>query len=90
MIFFLGGVTIAYVNEAGSVTMLLPWTARDFQILNLADRIRDLEMLRCLHPTDVNVQPLERDLAFGDFYTQRAGKLASSWNVETNHFYQRL
>ncbi|XP_030573674.1 signal transducer and transcription activator isoform X2 [Drosophila novamexicana] len=67
----LGGVTIAYVNECGSVTMLSPWTARDFQILNLADRIRDLEMLRCLHPTDINVQPLDRDLAFGDFYTQR-------------------
>ncbi|XP_051863017.1 signal transducer and transcription activator isoform X2 [Drosophila albomicans] len=67
----LGGVTIAYVNESGLVTMLSPWTARDFQILNLADRIRDLEMLRCLHPTDVNVQPLDRDLAFGDFYTQR-------------------
>lgn len=70
--------------------MLLPWTARDFQILNLADRIRDLEMLRCLHPTDVNVQPLERDLAFGDFYTQRAGKVATSWHVETNIFYQGL
>ncbi|KRG02128.1 signal transducer and transcription activator isoform X1 [Drosophila mojavensis] len=68
----LGGVTIAYVNACGSVTMLSPWTARDFQILNLADRIRDLDMLRCLHPTDVNVQPLDRDLAFGDFYTQRA------------------
>ncbi|KAL7730195.1 hypothetical protein ACLKA6_016474 [Drosophila palustris] len=67
----LGGVTIAYVNEGGSVTMLSPWTARDFQILNLADRIRDLDMLRCLHPTDINVQPLDRDLAFGDFYTQR-------------------
>lgn len=81
IIFFtIGGVTIAYVNEAGSVTMLLPWTARDFQILNLADRIRDLEMLRCLHPTDVNVQPLERDLAFGDFYTQRPGKVAISLN----------
>ncbi|XP_017848286.1 signal transducer and transcription activator [Drosophila busckii] len=68
----LGGVTIAYVNECGSVTMLSPWTARDFQILNLADRIRDLEMLRCLHPTDVNVLPLDRDLAFGEFYTQRS------------------
>ncbi|KAH8420831.1 hypothetical protein KR222_006142, partial [Zaprionus bogoriensis] len=67
----LGGVTIAYVNEGGSVTMLLPWTARDFQILNLADRIRDLDMLRCLYPTDVNMQPLERDAAFRDFYTQR-------------------
>ncbi|XP_034487911.1 signal transducer and transcription activator isoform X2 [Drosophila innubila] len=67
----LGGVTIAYVNEGGSVTMLSPWTARDFQILNLADRIRDLDMLRCLHPTDVNVQPLDRDVAFADFYTQR-------------------
>jgi len=58
--------------------MLSPWTARDFQILNLADRIRDLDMLRCLHPTDVNVQPLDRDVAFADFYTQRPGTVARS------------
>ncbi|XP_032597366.1 signal transducer and transcription activator isoform X2 [Drosophila grimshawi] len=66
----LGGITIAYVNEYGSVTMLSPWTARDFQIRTLPDRIRDLDMLRCLHPTDINVQPMDRHLAFGEFYTQ--------------------
>ncbi|XP_034659878.1 signal transducer and transcription activator isoform X3 [Drosophila subobscura] len=69
----LGGVTIAYVNEYGSVTMLSPWTARDFQILNLADRIRDLNMLRWLHPSDTNAVPQERDRAFGEFYSPRTG-----------------
>ncbi|XP_030371361.1 signal transducer and transcription activator isoform X2 [Scaptodrosophila lebanonensis] len=67
----LGGVTIAYVNQYGTVTMVSPWIARDLQIINLADRIRDLDALRCLHPTDVNVQPLDRDSAFGEFYTTR-------------------
>ncbi|XP_032579145.1 signal transducer and transcription activator isoform X2 [Drosophila sechellia] len=67
----LGGVTIAYVNENGLVTMLAPWTARDFQVLNLADRIRDLDVLCWLHPTDRNASPVKRDVAFGEFYSKR-------------------
>ncbi|XP_017048819.1 signal transducer and transcription activator isoform X2 [Drosophila ficusphila] len=67
----LGGVTIAYVNENGLVTMLAPWTARDFQVLNLADRIRDLDVLCWLHPSDRNGSPVKRDVAFGQFYSKR-------------------
>lgn len=67
----LGGVTIAYVNENGLVTMLAPWTARDFQVLNLADRIRDLDVLCWLHPSDRNASPVKRDVAFGEFYSKR-------------------
>ncbi|KAH8382090.1 hypothetical protein KR009_001764 [Drosophila setifemur] len=67
----LGGVTIAYVNEMGLVTMLAPWTARDFQVLNLADRIRDLDVLRWLHPTEPTAGPLDRDRAFGEFFSKR-------------------
>ncbi|KAH8271313.1 hypothetical protein KR018_006273 [Drosophila ironensis] len=69
----LGGVTIAYVNEIGMVTMLAPWTARDFQVLNLADRIRDLDVLRWLHPSETNGVPQERDRAFGEFFSRRQG-----------------
>ncbi|XP_043068315.1 signal transducer and transcription activator isoform X5 [Drosophila bipectinata] len=67
----LGGVTIAYVNEMGSVTMLAPWTARDFQVLNLADRIRDLDVLRWLHPSDTSMVAQPRDRAFGEFFSRR-------------------
>ncbi|XP_037732819.1 signal transducer and transcription activator isoform X5 [Drosophila subpulchrella] len=67
----LGGVTIAYVNPLGEVTMLAPWTARDFQVLNLADRIRDLDVLCWLHPSDRNASPMKRDVAFGEFYSKR-------------------
>nr|AAB02195.1 D-stat protein short form [Drosophila melanogaster] len=67
----LGGVTIAYVNENGLVTMHAPWTARDFQVLNLADRIRDLDVLCWLHPSDRNASPVKRDVAFGEFYSKR-------------------
>ncbi|XP_044572412.1 signal transducer and transcription activator isoform X3 [Drosophila ananassae] len=67
----LGGVTIAYVNEMGSVTMLAPWTARDFQVLNLADRIRDLDVLRWLHPSDTTMVAQLRDRAFGEFFSRR-------------------
>ncbi|XP_015037442.2 signal transducer and transcription activator isoform X2 [Drosophila pseudoobscura] len=85
----LGGVTIAYVNEYGSVTMLSPWTARDFQILNLADRIRDLHMLRWLHPSDTNGVPQERDRAFGEFYSARdepkAGYVRSTLHVQVRN-----
>ncbi|XP_016981466.2 signal transducer and transcription activator isoform X2 [Drosophila rhopaloa] len=67
----LGGVSIAYVNENGHVTMLVPWTARDFQVLSLADRIRDLDVLCWLHPSDRNSSPVKRDAAFGEFYSKR-------------------
>ncbi|KAH8264354.1 hypothetical protein KR038_006873 [Drosophila bunnanda] len=67
----LGGVTIAYVNDTGLVTMLAPWTARDFQVLNLADRIRDLDVLRWLYPSDRNALCVERDTAFGEFFSKR-------------------
>jgi len=56
--------------------MLAPWTARDFQVLNLADRIRDLDVLCWLHPSDRNASPVKRDVAFGEFYSKRQGKNA--------------
>ncbi|XP_017019857.1 signal transducer and transcription activator-like isoform X2 [Drosophila kikkawai] len=69
----LGGVTIAYVNEKRLVTMLAPWTAHDFQVLNLADRIRDLNFLRWVYPVDRSAQCsiLDRDTAFGEFFSKR-------------------
>ncbi|XP_060665175.1 signal transducer and transcription activator-like [Drosophila nasuta] len=68
----LGGISIAYVNEQQSVTMLSPWAAQDLRIIKLADRIRDLPMLRFLFRIDNKGESLDRDDAFGQFYSQSA------------------
>ncbi|XP_034103397.1 signal transducer and transcription activator-like [Drosophila albomicans] len=66
----LGGISIAYVNEEQAITMLSPWTAHDLRIIKLADRIRDLPMLHFLFRIDNKGESLDRDDAFGQFYSQ--------------------
>ncbi|CAM9263677.1 unnamed protein product [Lampetra planeri] len=65
----IGGITIAWVaenpNKAGErlVWNLLPYTAKDFSIRSLADRISDLNHLLFLYPD----QP--KDDVFAKYYT---------------------
>lgn len=68
-IVWIGGITVGLVNDQNSVLMLSPWTARDLNIRCLADRIHDIDVLRCVYPSNRS-----RDDAFGEFYTQRMGK----------------
>ena len=64
----LGGVTIAWVGEnqdgAHEVFMVQPFTARDFAIRGLADRIGDLKHLTYLYPN------IPKDQVFGKYYSQ--------------------
>ncbi|XP_037955959.1 signal transducer and transcription activator isoform X2 [Teleopsis dalmanni] len=62
----LGAITIAFVNDNGTVLFIAPWAARDLQIRGLADRIHDIHKLCYLYPDK------PKDDAFGEFYTQRA------------------
>lgn len=48
--------------------MLQPFTAKDFQIRSLADRIADLHHLHYLYPDT------PKDVAFGKYYTPYQGK----------------
>uniref|UniRef100_A0A8D8XA37 Signal transducer and activator of transcription n=2 Tax=Cacopsylla melanoneura TaxID=428564 RepID=A0A8D8XA37_9HEMI len=59
----LGGITIAYVGGNGEVLMIQPFTCKDFQIRNLADRISDIPDLMYLYPE------IPKDQAFGKYYT---------------------
>lgn len=47
--------------------MLQPFTAKDFQIRSLADRIADLQHLHYLYPD------IPKDVAFGKYYTPYQG-----------------
>lgn len=64
----LGGVTIAWVGEnqdgVHEVFMVQPFTARDFAIRGLADRIGDLKHLTYLYPN------IPKDQVFGKYYSQ--------------------
>lgn len=75
---YIGGITVGLVNDQNTVLMLSPWTARDLNIRCLADRIHDLDILRCVYPSNRS-----RDDAFGEFYTQRSGK---SRIIYSNYF----
>uniref|UniRef100_V5G239 Signal transducer and activator of transcription n=1 Tax=Anoplophora glabripennis TaxID=217634 RepID=V5G239_ANOGL len=59
----LGGITIAWISESGEVFSLQPFTAKDFAIRSLADRISDLSHLVYLYPD------ISKDLPFGKYYT---------------------
>ncbi|XP_065195187.1 signal transducer and activator of transcription 5B-like [Sycon ciliatum] len=66
-----GGLTTAYsmVNPntgVREVYHLQPWTARDFTVRALADRIHDLAELRCVYPN------VDKDEVFGKYYTPPA------------------
>lgn len=50
--------------------MLQPFTAKDFQIRSLADRIADLDHLHFLYPD------IPKDLAFGKYYTPYQGTIS--------------
>ncbi|XP_072173805.1 signal transducer and activator of transcription 5A-like isoform X2 [Diadema setosum] len=64
----IGGITIAWLAEESTtgerqVYNLQPFTADDFNIRSLADRIHDLEHLTHLYPD------IPKDKAFGQYYT---------------------
>ncbi|XP_012223003.1 signal transducer and activator of transcription 5B isoform X3 [Linepithema humile] len=68
----LGGITIAFVGDSclvptekptDKIFMLQPFTSKDFNIRNLADRLYDLQQLLYLYPD----QP--KDNAFAKYYT---------------------
>jgi len=81
--FVVGGISVAFIGDDGTHVNLSPWTARDLNIRGLADRVKDLNMLRYVYPLN---QP--RDESFGEFYTQRMGNdiLASSFIYFINHY----
>lgn len=63
-----GGVTIAWVRqESSEVSMVQPFTSKDFTIRSLADRISDLHELVHLYPDIV------KDQAFSKYYTPFSG-----------------
>uniref|UniRef100_A0A1A9W1Q4 Signal transducer and transcription activator n=1 Tax=Glossina brevipalpis TaxID=37001 RepID=A0A1A9W1Q4_9MUSC len=74
-----GGITVGLVNDQNSVLMLSPWTARDLNIRCLADRIHDIDILRCVYPSNRS-----RDDAFGEFYTQRMDETTRRDGYVTN------
>uniref|UniRef100_A0A6M2DHU1 Signal transducer and activator of transcription n=1 Tax=Xenopsylla cheopis TaxID=163159 RepID=A0A6M2DHU1_XENCH len=60
----LGGITIAWVGDGDGVFMLQPFTAKDFTIRTLADRVSDLPHLTYLYPD------IDKNTAFGKYYTR--------------------
>eukprot|EP00794_Sanderia_malayensis_P003212 gene3212-3689_t len=60
----IGGVSIAWVTHENEVFHLQPWTAKDFNIRSLADRIFDLNQLIHVYPDT------PKDVAFGKFRSQ--------------------
>lgn len=65
----LGGITIAWVGDGDGVFMLQPFTAKDFTIRTLADRVSDLPHLTYLYPD------IDKNTAFGKYYTRFEGKI---------------
>lgn len=61
---------ITFFAENQEVLMLQPFTAKDFQIRSLADRIADLDHLHFLYPD------IPKDLAFGKYYTPYQGTIS--------------
>ncbi|XP_060870329.1 signal transducer and activator of transcription 5B-like [Metopolophium dirhodum] len=61
----LGGLTVAWTaSNDYEVFSLHPFSAKDLSIRNLADRLLDLTYLTKLYPD------IDKDLAFGKYYTQ--------------------
>ncbi|XP_028967482.1 signal transducer and activator of transcription 5A [Galendromus occidentalis] len=80
----LGGVTIAWVNEnegLKEILMIQPFSAKDFQIRSLADRVSDLQNLLYLYPD------IPRDQAFQKYYTS---SLDISHGATTNGYVKPL
>ncbi|CAK9304172.1 unnamed protein product [Gordionus sp. m RMFG-2023] len=66
----LGGITIAWLDTNNAlgpdkldVWNLKPFTAKDFSIRSLADRIKDLPHLKILYPD------ISKNIAFGKYYS---------------------
>ncbi|XP_044753022.1 signal transducer and activator of transcription 5B isoform X2 [Coccinella septempunctata] len=59
----LGGITIAWISDNGEVFSLQPFTAKDFAIRTLGDRISDLNHLVSLYPD------IAKDISFQKYYT---------------------
>lgn len=49
--------------------ILAPWTSNDLQTLSLADRIRDLDVLKIVYP-----KMMPRDAVFGPAPIKKTGK----------------
>eukprot|EP00102_Acyrthosiphon_pisum_P023888 XP_016661098.1 PREDICTED: signal transducer and activator of transcription 5B-like [Acyrthosiphon pisum] len=61
----LGGLTVAWTaSNDYEVFSLHPFSAKDLSIRNVADRLLDLTYLTKLYPN------IDKDLAFGKYYTQ--------------------
>ncbi|XP_017480974.1 PREDICTED: signal transducer and transcription activator-like [Rhagoletis zephyria] len=63
-----GAITIAVHHDHGRY-LITPWTANDLVVRSLADRVNDLPMCQILYP-----KMLQRDAAFGSFYTPRIAR----------------
>ncbi|XP_066147545.1 signal transducer and activator of transcription 5B isoform X2 [Euwallacea fornicatus] len=59
----LGGITIAWISDSQEVFSLQPFTAKDFTVRSLADRISDLNHLITLYPDT------PKDAVFNKYYT---------------------
>ncbi|CAG9767639.1 unnamed protein product [Ceutorhynchus assimilis] len=59
----LGGITIAWITDTQEVFSLQPFTAKDFSVRSLADRIADLSHLVTLYPDTA------KELFFQKYYT---------------------
>ncbi|KAL1490502.1 hypothetical protein ABEB36_013184 [Hypothenemus hampei] len=59
----LGGITIAWVSDSQEVFSLQPFTAKDFSVRSLADRIGDLTHLITLYPDTA------KEVFFQKYYT---------------------
>ncbi|KAM8977543.1 signal transducer and activator of transcription 6 [Pelodytes ibericus] len=65
----IGGITIAYIVRGedgfGQIQNIQPFTAKDFMILSLGDRVRDLKVLKTLYKDKA------KDVAFEKYYTKK-------------------
>ncbi|RUS70066.1 hypothetical protein EGW08_022172 [Elysia chlorotica] len=66
----IGGITIAWTGET-EVWNLAPFTAKDFQIRGIADRIKDLNSLVYLYPGKA------KDSVFSKYYTSTTENVSS-------------
>ncbi|CAG5134283.1 unnamed protein product, partial [Candidula unifasciata] len=67
----IGGITIAWTGERKEVWNLAPFTAKDFHIRGLADRIKDLTSLVTLYPNK------HKDQVFSKYYTSAAENVSN-------------
>uniref|UniRef100_W8BS26 Signal transducer and transcription activator n=1 Tax=Ceratitis capitata TaxID=7213 RepID=W8BS26_CERCA len=65
----IGGITIAFRDFYNNIMILAPWTSNDLQTLSLADRIRDLDVLKIVYP-----KMMPRDAVFGPAPIKKTGR----------------